>query len=34
MAGIYTIADRLSTVAESIERLVSKDEEAESGNEQ
>ena len=34
MAGIYTIADRVNTVAESIKKLVSKDEEAEGGNEQ
>jgi stage II sporulation protein AA (anti-sigma F factor antagonist) len=35
MAGIYTIADRVGTVAGSIEKikLESKDEEAESGNE-
>lgn len=36
MAGIYTIADRVKTVTESIEKLVSetKDEEAFGGNEQ
>jgi len=36
MAGIYTIADRIQTVAESIEKLESEtnDEEAEGGNEQ
>ena len=34
LAGIYTIADRVNTVAESIKKLVSKDEEAEGGNEQ
>lgn len=36
MAGIYTIAERLQTVAESIEKLESDtyDEEAEGGNEQ
>jgi len=35
MAGIYTIADRIQTVAESIEKLESEtnDEEAECGNE-
>ncbi|HWQ77377.1 MAG TPA: anti-sigma factor antagonist [Anaerovoracaceae bacterium] len=36
MAGIYTIADRVKTVTDSIEKLVSetKDEEALGGNEQ
>jgi len=35
MAGIYTIADRIQTVAESIEKLESEtnDEEAKGGNE-
>jgi len=35
MAGIYTIAERLQTIAESIEKLESEtnDEEAEGGNE-
>lgn len=36
MAGIYTIAERIDTVAESIEKLVSvtNDEEVEDGDEQ